>query len=125
MNKKLILSVIGTIFILGSLGFIASQSSHNKKKVDCLAPNSVIFFYGTTCPHCKEVEIYFDANKTRKKFSFQEMEVFENIENQAMLHEVARCCKIDTENIGVPMLWDGSKCLVGSEDIINFFEAKK
>ena len=123
MNKKLILSIIGFVFIFGSLGFIANQSALNKKS-DCLAPNEMIFFYGTTCPHCKDVELYFDANKTRKKFAFQEMEVFENIENQAMLHEVARCCKINTENIGVPLLWTGKGCLMGSEEIINFFENK-
>ncbi len=51
-------------------------------------------------------------------------EVFKNKDNAALLATKAQACNIATDQIGVPFLWDGTKCYVGDEDIINFFKQK-
>ena len=47
-----------------------------------------------------------------------------NQNNAKELTEKARICGLPTDSIGVPFLWDGEKCFIGDQDIINFFSAK-
>lgn len=86
--------------------------------------NQIIFFYGDGCPHCANVEEYFKKNNIKEKISFVEKEVYKNQQNSKELAEKAKTCGMSTDSIGVPFLWDGSKCLVGDQDIIEFFETK-
>jgi len=40
------------------------------------------------------------------------------------LEAKAKICELPTDSIGVPFLWDGKDCLIGDQDIINFFKQK-
>jgi glutaredoxin len=82
-----------------------------------------IFFYGDTCPHCKNVEEFMATNGTRNKLAFQELEVYNNQANAQLLGQTAKKCGLDTDaGIGVPFFYDGNKCLMGDQEIINYFK---
>jgi len=86
--------------------------------------SDIILFYGDGCPHCALVEKYVSQNDIESKVPFVKKEVYYNKQNTNELVEKAKACGIPTDSIGVPFLWDGSKCLVGDQDIIEFFKAK-
>ena len=85
----------------------------------------IIYFYGTECPHCQNVKKYFEENKTRKKVTFSEREVYHNTANANLMFEKAAACGItDKSDLGVPFLWAEGKCLFGEKDIVGFFNGK-
>ena len=84
----------------------------------------IIFFYGDGCPHCAVVEKYIKDNSVDQKIDFQVKEVYYNKSNSEELGKKAEACGINTNEIGVPFLWDGSKCLIGDQDIVDFFKTK-
>ncbi|MFA5754300.1 MAG: glutaredoxin domain-containing protein [Patescibacteria group bacterium] len=88
-------------------------------------PTAMTLFYGETCPHCQIVEEYLTANQVRARVQFQEREVYNNPANAQELTRRARQCGLDiTQGVGVPFFFDGKNCLVGDQEIINFFKDK-
>jgi len=87
-------------------------------------PETILFF-GDTCPHCKNVDKYLEENNIRETIKFQELEVYQNKINANLMAQKAKTCNIDSSNgIGVPFLFDGENCLMGDEDIINWFKGQ-
>ncbi len=88
--------------------------------------NQIILFYKDSCPHCAIVEEYSKENNIEDKISLCQKEVYYNRGNADELAKKAKICDIPTDYIGVPLLWDGetSKCFVGDQDIIEFFNQK-
>jgi len=83
----------------------------------------MVLFYGDGCPHCKIVDEYIEANNVAERFKFRKMEVFNNRGNAALMNKYAKDCGLDTsKGMGVPFLFDGSRCLIGDQDIINYFK---
>lgn len=116
-NKILyiVLGVIGALLILASLGRLTNKEPKPE----------MILFFGDTCPHCKNVDDFVNANSVRDKIEFQELEVYNNKANAALLASSARKCKMDTSaGIGVPFFFDGTNCLQGDQPIIDYFQAK-
>jgi len=85
---------------------------------------SLILFYGDICPHCAEVEEFIEEHKIRERLNLIEKEVYRNSENAKELLEKAKACNIPSNAVGVPFLWDGKRCLVGSLEIINFLKER-
>ncbi|MHB8903580.1 MAG: hypothetical protein ACYC40_00540 [Patescibacteria group bacterium] len=114
-KKKKYLPLI-ILLVIAIVGFLLI----NLKRGD--APD-MILFYGDTCPHCKKVAEYIDANNVRAKFKFQELEVYNNQNNSRLMAKKAVGCGLDTsQGLGVPFFFDGKNCLVGDQNIINFFQ---
>jgi glutaredoxin len=86
--------------------------------------SQIILFYGQGCPHCAKVEEYINENKVKEKISFEEKEVYYNQNNAKELGEKAKSCGLDQNEIGVPFLWNNGKCIIGDQDIIDFFKEK-
>lgn len=83
----------------------------------------MILFYSDSCSHCKNVEEYINSNGIKDKLSFQELEVSKNQANASLLQKKARQCGLDpNQGLGVPFFFDGEKCLIGDQDIINYFQ---
>ena len=122
MNKKLLLVILVGLGILFGGVFVFSKITENNDAGN----NGTILFYGNGCPHCAKVEEYIEANKVEDKIQFSTKEVFSfwHKKNAQLLMEKAASCGLSTDGIGVPFLWDGSRCLVGDQDIINFFKEK-
>jgi glutaredoxin len=122
MNKKVI---IPTILFIAVLIFAFIILLENKEEENQRTEESQItLFYGDGCPHCAIVEDYIKNNNIKERLSFKEKEVYYNQNNANDLAQKAQTCGISTNSIGVPFLWDGSKCYVGDQDIINFLNQK-
>ncbi len=139
MNKKIIIPTILFIIVL-IFSFVVLLQKKNKIQLKINEPiiqhekqqikqnpieqNPIILFYSDECPHCVIVEDYIEQNKIEDKISFIQKEVYYNEINAKELEEKAKLCGISADSIGVPLLWDDKKCLVGDQDIINFFKQK-
>lgn len=121
MNNKnkhklfIILAIVAVIILILIWGKVAA-------KIEAVKPK-MIFFYGDTCPHCQNVEKYINDNGVRDKLKFQELEVSNNQTNAQLLERKARQCGLDTtQGLSIPFFFDGQKCLLGDQDIINYFQ---
>ena len=95
-----------------------------KSAEDSKKESEIILFFGDGCPHCAQVEKFVTDNNIESKISFTKKEVYYNQNNAKELESKAKACGMPTDSIGVPFLWDGSGCLVGDQDIIDFFKLK-
>jgi glutaredoxin len=120
--KKSKLFIIYFIFLMPAilLTGCAGKSSLPTAPSD----GNIIFYYGDTCPHCKIVEQYISDNKINEKLKFQTKEVYNNKDNAQDLLGKATSCGLKQDEIGVPFLWTGSTCVIGQDEIINFFKEK-
>ena len=83
----------------------------------------MILFYSISCPHCKQLESFIKKNDLHKKIKFSEKEITRSRANFTLLLDIMKNCKEGAGNyVEVPLLWTGSKCLVGNEKIISFFK---
>lgn len=115
-NLLIILGIIFVLLALANLGRLTNKA----------AEPEMILFFGDTCPHCENVEAFINENNIKDKISFQELEVYRNQENAALLRKKAIHCDLDISNgIGVPFFFDGENCLVGGEAIIEFLKEIK
>jgi glutaredoxin len=118
MDKKIIWTTVIVSLVMVILGYIVIDSLSKKKTPVNLPPkNSLVLYYGLTCPHCKEVEEWMKKNKVEEKIKVEKKEVWYNKENAAELQEVARVCSLDSSSIGVPFLWADGKCYIGTPDV--------
>jgi len=128
MNKKILFPTFLFISVLLLSIFILWKNKESGPDLGGAGqPNSenqVILFYGDGCPICAIVDDYIEKNNVKEKIEFEQKEVYYNKNNANELIEKAKTCGISAESIGVPFLWDGEKCLMGSQDIINFFKQK-
>lgn len=116
MSKIFLTLILIGIIVLGGIIFVFYKNKNIPAQ-----ESGVVLFYGTNCPHCQRVEEFIKENKIDEKIFFVRKEVFNNEKNASELIEKAQTCGFSSANIGVPFLWTGSQCLVGDEDIINFF----
>lgn len=114
MSKRFFIGV----FIFSACFLILAGCKNNS------GSDSMVFYYSLTCPHCKNVEKYIVDNNVKDKVKFEEKEVSGNKENAADFGDKISKCGIKPEEAGVPLFWDGSACLVGDQQIINYFFTK-
>lgn len=85
-----------------------------------------IFYWGTTCPHCHDVQDWMEEQEVEDKIDIISKEVYHNQANSLDLTAKARSCDLDTRRgVPVPFLYtiDGD-CLIGSPDIIEYLEGR-
>jgi hypothetical protein len=119
-TTKIVLFVVGVIILIVGLWYWTRPQAATPITSD------VILFYGRECSHCQEVEEFIAKNKIAEKTQFDNLEVFHNSGNRAVLTEKAKGCEINEAEIGVPFLFDAveNKCLVGAPEIESFFAKK-
>ncbi|NCD00521.1 hypothetical protein EOL94_00250 [bacterium] len=129
MKNKVVIP--GLLFLIAAIFSVFIITKNNKNIEDFVTQSDgdsethgIILFYGDGCPHCLIVEEYLDSNNISKQITFVMKEVYNNQKNSQKLVEKAKICGMPTNSIGVPFLWDGAKCLVGDQDIIEFFKSK-
>ncbi len=84
-----------------------------------------ILFYKYECPYCKVVEEYIATNNVKNYLVFTELEVSTNPINAQLLAKKAASCGLPTDNLGVPLFFDGTNCYVGDKDIVKYLASKK
>ena len=138
MNKKLL--SISVLFLVVAIFSVFALANNRKELVNPVTTgqypvqqsdgnanqeaNRIVLYYGDGCPHCALVEEFVTENNIEAEVSFAKKEVYYNKQNAGELAEKAKTCGMPADSIGVPFLWDGSKCLVGDQDIIEFFKSK-
>ena len=76
-------------------------------------------FYGDSCPHCKKVEAYFQANGIYDKYDITSLE-FSNPFNTRLLLNFGEAFN-DPDKGAVPAIAFGDKFIVGDQPIIDNF----
>jgi len=134
MKQNVIIGIV--VFVIVGLLFVIVWGSNNRQSVTSesqgeqtlanITPaittsNTPIFFYGNTCPHCKDVEEWMDDNNIEEKITIIKKEVYDNPAHSLELTEVAKSCGLRTNSIGVPFLYTLEKeRLIGTPDIIDY-----
>lgn len=124
MNKTAIFIIL--IVILAGAGFWAWQTglfSVSGIEAEPI-PEGILLFYGEDCPHCKNVDEFIDQNNIEEKVDFSWFEVYYDENNQNILAQVIQKCSIPANQVGVPFLYDGKKCYMGDQPVIDFFKQK-
>ena len=126
MKNKIIIPTILfiVVFILSIFVLLQNKDNNTVQDNQQTEEGQIVLFYGDGCPHCAIVEDYIKENNIKEKLSFGEKEVYYNQNNANDLAQKAQMCGISTDSIGVPFLWDGLKCYVGDQEIIDFFNGK-
>ena len=123
MDKTAIVIIL--IIVVAAVGFFVWQykPASQTPVTPTPLPSGIVFFYGDTCTHCKDVEDYISANEIDQKVEYTSLEIFENQNNAALAYQVETSCKIDvSQGVEVPLVYDGTKCYLGAPDAINFFK---
>ena len=129
-NKIIIPTILFIAVLIFSFFALSQEKNKNQTPADETATaenqpaSQIILFYGDGCPHCAIVEEYIKENNINDKISFAQKEVYYNQNNAKELEAKAKICGLPTDSIGVPFLWNGEDCLIGDQDIINFFKQK-
>lgn len=99
-------------------------SSINSTARKATIPAGNFYFYSSTCLHCKTVNNYVADNKIRENgIHFFELEINADPKNAEMLRSIGELCKINENDLAVPLLWYNQTCYTGSDQIINYFES--
>lgn len=122
MNKKILWIILACLVVLGGIAFWTSKSKGISQNNS--GDKELIFFYGAACSHCKKVEKFLEENKNiEEKLQFEKLEI-SNKDNAKRFMEKAEKCGLPMNSIGVPLFWNGEKCIVGDINIIDFFKGK-
>lgn len=141
-GAKTFIIILILVVAAGAGILIAKKVSHNRAQTADTTNNApadssdanqtpavetdLIFFYGSTCPHCKKVEDFFSANKVAQKVKFEQKEVYGNEANANLMTEKQTLCKdlSDDNKGGVPFLFgdNGNVCVIGDQPIIDYFK---
>jgi len=128
MDKTKIITIVFSLAIISTLLFIVIASKNKSKNVEVtkitqtpFTYSDIVFFYGNTCPHCKETEEWMKENRIDEIIKIIRKEVYDNQENAQNLTIATQKCGLSTDNIGVPFLYAKGKCFVGKNEIINYF----
>ncbi len=132
MQKKEAIIVAGVLlFLLASVFAVFylsnKPSSSQVEKTLKLQEDKLTYFYGVTCPHCREVNEFLEKEKIKEKLSFNKLEVYYNRDNAALMQQAAEKCGLDTNTIGVPFVYNRGKCYIGTPEVKKIFseEVKK
>ncbi len=105
--KKLLLSLICVMGLLGACQEPKTTQTNNE-----LLPNTIYFFYSTSCPHCHDAMAYLNKHHPNLKLSM------ENVSTQQGYELLFKCAeKFNLGNrIGTPLFCMDDKYIMGWSD---------
>ena len=105
--------------------FRVSKSTENRETSEIQLDNSQkVLYVSDSCPHCRNVEDFVEKNNVFEKVSFIQKEISKNIANAKELESRGASCQIPTAELGVPLFWNGEKCFLGDQEIIQYFQSQ-
>lgn len=105
-NYKVFMKHILKIVVLGML-LILGLSSCGTQNNDIINPDAdYIYYYGITCPHCKDLNEYMEANDIYHKVSIEKKEVWKNEANQQEFEALAQKLQIPEDKLWVPFIYE-------------------
>lgn len=112
--------IIGAITLLLMVGgaFLFSKPQNQTP-----LPASYEYFWGDGCPHCANVQAFFETWDKKDRVHISKLEVWGSPANARLMKERAKYCNISPTGMGVPFLFTPEgKCLSGDTPIINLFK---
>lgn len=82
----------------------------------------IYLFSGLGCPHCAQVNQFFEEKGFYDKYPIEKKEVYFDRENATALNEFFEKYEVPLERRGVPVVFIGDNYLVGGQDIPDQFE---
>jgi len=98
------------------LGIVTAASAEDSSKI--------YFFYGLGCPHCGQVERFFEEEDLFERYPVEKKEIYFNRENAILFNDLMDELGIPKGSRGVPTVIIGDKVLVGDRPIIDNFVAE-
>jgi len=94
---------------------------------DVYGASNIYFFYGRGCPHCVQVENFFEDNNLFTKYPIEKKEVYSDRDNAVLYTNVMEALNVPDSQRGVPTVVIGTTVLIGDTQIISNFmnEANK
>ena len=126
MKQQLLTLIIILLALFGTL-FLVYQTTRNAPSEATsvtLDKEAFIYFYGNTCPHCRELNEWLKETGIEKKLKFEKKEVYQNKTNANLMEQAAQICNLDTTQLGVPFVYDNGKCYIGSDQAKEIFQKK-
>jgi cytochrome c biogenesis protein CcdA/glutaredoxin len=111
MKKYLGLFILVVVFLF--LSFVQTTHAQSEGKI--------YFFYGNGCPHCANVEKYFEDNDLYSKYPIEKKEIYSNHENALLFNSLLDGLDVPSDGRGVPTVVIGDKVIVGDIPIIQSF----
>lgn len=115
MNKMLLKRLFAVLFII-PLVFVFAISAHAEEN------SKIYFFYGTGCPHCAQVEKFFEDEKLFDTYPIDKREIYFNRDNAILFNDILDRLNIPSNERGVPTVVIGDKVLVGDKPIMENFK---
>jgi cytochrome c biogenesis protein CcdA/glutaredoxin len=84
----------------------------------------IYFFYGIGCPHCGEVERFFEEEDLYARYPVEKREIYFNRANALLFSSVMDRLGVPEKSRGVPAVVIGNKLIVGDEPIKDNFVAE-
>lgn len=122
-NTAVIVAAVSALVALIALFFVF-RGAGSPQQDSGSGDASVVLYYGTECPHCKDVEAFIDENGIEGKVSFLRKEVWHDRANAAEMLSRAESCGIGRDQAGVPFLFADGQCYVGTPDVEGYFREK-
>jgi len=111
-----------TVLIIAGGVFLAGRTGEGVEENVAL-PQGYEYFWGDGCPHCAEVQNFFDSWEGYGEANIEKKEAWNNFINAKLMKARAKYCGIPGNKIGVPFLFTPEgECFIGDEPIIDFFE---
>lgn len=76
------------------------------------------------CPHCRNVEEFILENNLEDKYTIEYKDIYSNGQYTNELIARSQLCSIETEKIGVPLLYDSGECYMGEDQILAYFQKR-
>jgi thiol-disulfide isomerase/thioredoxin len=118
--KRWVIIIAGALIVISTIIFLTSQN----KPAPSTNPNTYLYFWSLTCPHCKNVADFLDKWAYKDKLLLDKKEVSEDRGNSALFLTKSNDCGIAKENAGVPLLvTPEGKCFTGDTPVIDYFKS--
>lgn len=131
IKRLIFLIIVIGLIVLADIIFMSVKNRPYKKL--SLAPSQlvqtdqkkqpILLFYSNECPHCTTVKNFIKENRLDQKITIEQKELH-NHKNINLLIKITKKCHLKTDTLSVPFIWDGSHCLTGDKDIIDYFNQK-
>jgi len=121
MNKKFYAIIILVVVLCLALGDVVFHFLPNSNKAIASGKKTeMVLYYSNACPHCQKALQFVDKYKLEEKIPLVEKEVTQDPNNLKEFIARAQACRLNTQEIPVPVLWTGRKCLVGDKMVLMY-----
>ena len=125
LKPLFIKAIVGSLFIILTVliaTFIILTVLISTKVAAEVKKDAIYYFWGQGCPHCAQVDKFFEEKGFYDKYPIEKKEIYFNHENAALLNEYYDKYNVPLDSRGVPAVFIGDHYLIGGLDIPNEFE---